>query len=120
MSRSVVFRLDRAKRDAVRLAFARGPPIEEGRVPGLRRGNHPNLGPEHAGAINLLLNLLVAIGERNARHRKRFASICAKKAVEFFVITGYSQLPLGLAIPRLELVVIERPVATLFCLKRAL
>src|SRR5437867_6815980 len=108
----VVFGLNGTQGDAVRLSFTRRPAIEKLRIAGLRRGDHTNLRVEHADAVDPFLDLLVAVGQGNTRHRKRAAAKCPKDSVQLLMVTGDAEFPLGLAIPGFELVVVDRPVTT--------
>ena len=108
----VVFGLNGTQGNAVRLAFTRRPAVEKLRIAGLWRGDHPNLSVEHAGAIDSFLDLLVAVGQGDTRHRKRPAAKCPKDSIQRLMVAGYAEFPLGFAIPGFELVVVDRPVTT--------
>src|SRR5439155_21039496 len=56
------------------------------------------------------LDLGVAETQRNAGHRKILTAIRPKQSVDLSVIAGYAKLPLGLAVPGFEFIVVDRPI----------
>ena len=102
MNGRVVFRSDRADRDAARIAAAGRPPVATHRIAGLRRGAQLVLRAGKGPRIGL-----VQEGLRDGRHR------VAGRAWRTERLAGIARDPdlvLGLAVERLELIVTDRPV----------
>jgi len=102
MDGRVVFRADRADRDAAGIAAAGRPPVATHRIAGLRCGAQLVLRAGKGPRIGLVQERL-----RDGRHR---IAGRARRTERLVGIAGDPDLVLGLAIERLELVVADRPV----------
>ena len=100
--RGVVFRLDRADRNAARIAAARRPVVVIGRIAPLRRRAHLV-----ARAGERLRVGLVQEGLRDRRHR---IGAGARRSERLGGIARHPDLVLGLAIERLQVGIGDRPV----------
>src|SRR5437867_3622864 len=106
----VVLCLNRAERNAVRVSFAGGAIVVLRRVARLRRCDHPHFCAADDLLVDFRLDLGVAETQRNAGHRKILTAIRPKQSVDLSVIAGYAKLPLGLAVPGFEFIVVDRPI----------
>ena len=126
----IVFRLDRTDRNAIRVAGAGATiPIRRGiarsrhapdRNPGnqLSHSQEPGLGLGQGSLVQGFVDVLIRRRIRNFRHlvlvaRRKFDSqICL-----LVYVRGNAELPLGFAVPEIEVLILDRPVDQLTVLR---
>src|SRR5262245_61374895 len=94
------------------MTLAGRPTIIVGGVSRLWRGHDADFRPARRLSIDAFLDLLIAVAERDAAHGKRPAPITIEQSIQFFVVSGDAKFMLGFAIPRLQFMVINGPIAT--------
>src|SRR2546422_3522941 len=77
----------------------------------MRCGYYSYFRGPHFFSLDALLDLLTPIPKRDSAHGKGPTAIPAMQSVPLFVVPGNAEFLFGLAIPRLQLVVIDRPIA---------
>src|SRR5437773_7425226 len=81
------------------------------RISGVRSRHYLDRGVSDFLAIDALLDQLIAIAQRLARHRERFGTAGSEEAIQLLVVSRDAEFVFGLDVVVLQVVIVDGPVS---------